>query len=96
MAVTPATDSAGAVPAGDNPAAALDGASASDGCASGVNIDIHMGINTATSCRVEDAVVGGTDGARADVRPTGVVLAVDIAGAASRAAARVRKTKNLM
>jgi hypothetical protein len=55
-----------------------------------------MGINTATSCCVEDAVVGGTDGARADVRPRGVVLAIDIAGAASRAAARVRKTKNLL
>jgi hypothetical protein len=39
-----------------------------------------------------DAVVGGMDGAGAD----GVVLAIDIAGAASRAATRVRKTKSLL
>jgi hypothetical protein len=38
------------------------------------------------------AVVGGMDGAGAD----GLVLAIDIAGSASRAAARVRKTKSLL
>ena len=49
------------------------------------------------SCRVVDAVVGGMDGAGADEGPRGgVVLAVDIAGAASRAATSVRKTKSFL
>ena len=51
------------------------------------------------SCRVGDAVAGGTDGAGAGAgeRPWGgVVLAVDIAGAATRAATSVRKTKSLL
>jgi hypothetical protein len=42
------------------------------------------------------AVVGSMDGGRADERPSGVVLAIDVAGAASRAATRVRKTKSLL
>jgi hypothetical protein len=95
MAITPAAESAAAVPVGDTPAAALDGASASDGSMPGVSIDIHMG--TAMSCRVEDIVVGGMDVVTpADGRPRGVVLAIDIAGAVSRAATRVRKTKRLL
>jgi hypothetical protein len=94
MAITPAAESAAAVPVGDTPAAALDGASASDGCMPGVSIKI---INTAMSCRVEDTVVGGMDVVTpADGRPRGAVLAIDIAGAASRAATRVRKTKRLL
>jgi hypothetical protein len=97
MAITPAAESAAAVPVGDTPAAALDGASASDGSMPGVSIDIHMGINTAMSCRVEDIVVGGMDVVTpADGRPRGVVLAIDIAGAVSRATTRVRKTKRLL
>jgi hypothetical protein len=45
----------------------------------------------------EDAEVGGMDGAGAGAEcPRGVVLAMDIAGAASRAATRVRKTQSLL
>ena len=49
------------------------------------------------SCRVVNAVVGGMAGAGAGERPWGgVVLAVDIAGAASRATTSVRKRKSLL